>query len=114
MTHELSIGPGVSDDLILKFFLTFARFEYALKESGFTRTDLDYASPDWNRFINEVEGEDSIDRNATGHTDSTSQRQLVGSPMQDSEHDPALSGTHVPLGSSSMNACLAKLAATRA
>ncbi len=36
--------------LLLEFFLTFARFEFALKAAGFVVGDLQRARPDWPRF----------------------------------------------------------------
>ena len=38
------------DSLACEFFRTFARFEYALKATGFYRHDRNYAEPDWTRF----------------------------------------------------------------
>lgn len=42
------------NDLVLEFFLTFARFEYALKRSGFTIGDKTQVSADWDRFAREL------------------------------------------------------------
>jgi hypothetical protein len=36
--------------LVLQFFLVFARFEYALKRSGFLRGNESKVEPDWDRF----------------------------------------------------------------
>jgi hypothetical protein len=36
--------------LVLSFFMEFARFEYALKRSGFLRKGIKDAKPDWNSF----------------------------------------------------------------
>jgi hypothetical protein len=45
----------VDKTLLLQFFLTFSRFEFALKNARFRREawhgDVE---PDWNRFINEI------------------------------------------------------------
>ena len=38
------------DRLVYEFFRTFARFEYALKTSGFHRPDRNNAEADWTRF----------------------------------------------------------------
>jgi len=40
----------VSLDLLLEFFLTFARVEFALKNSGFVKGDERKALPDWDSF----------------------------------------------------------------
>jgi hypothetical protein len=46
----------VNEKLLLKFFLTFSKFEYALKESGFyRRSRYDNAEPYWNNFIESIE-----------------------------------------------------------
>lgn len=37
-------------DFLLEFFITFARFEFALKTSGFAIGDEREARPDWDRF----------------------------------------------------------------
>lgn len=44
---------GHDDAAVLQFFVTFSRFEYALKQAGFVRGDQSYATPDWDRFARE-------------------------------------------------------------
>jgi len=59
----------VDSDLLLDFFLRFARFEYALKITGFARRErrlqlmqgLWRADPDWNRYAMSIES--LFDRN---------------------------------------------------
>ena len=41
---------ALDHDLLFEFFLTFARFEFALKAAGFVSGDLNGARADWNRF----------------------------------------------------------------
>jgi hypothetical protein len=41
---------NVPKELTLEFFATFARFEYALKRSGYVVGDDKSASPSWDRF----------------------------------------------------------------
>ena len=41
---------GRPDGLACEFFWTFARFEYALKVTGFYRHNRNYVAPDWKRF----------------------------------------------------------------
>jgi hypothetical protein len=41
---------ALDHDLLLEFFLTFARFEFALKAAGFVAGDLKGARPDWVAF----------------------------------------------------------------
>jgi hypothetical protein len=48
MPHDDKIK--IDRELLLNFFLTFSRFEYALKASGFAREIRGGVSPDWNRF----------------------------------------------------------------
>lgn len=40
----------VAPDLLLEFFLTFARVEFALKNSGFVKGNERKALPDWDSF----------------------------------------------------------------
>src|ERR1700752_2467859 len=42
-------------DLLLDFFVTFARFEYALKRAGYLEKKP-FASPDWRRFAEDLRG----------------------------------------------------------
>jgi len=52
-THRNLIQSLTGDDseLVLQFFVTFSRFEYALKRAGFVRSDgYNNASADWQRF----------------------------------------------------------------
>jgi len=42
---------GDTGELVLQFFITFSRFEYALKRAGFVKNGAyGNASPDWQRF----------------------------------------------------------------
>jgi hypothetical protein len=45
---------NVPRDLTLEFLVTFARFEFALKKSGYARGDNSQVSPDWDVFANDV------------------------------------------------------------
>lgn len=46
---------SVDKDLLLKFFLNFSRFEFALKTSGFRRSGRrEGVEPDWDDFINSI------------------------------------------------------------
>ena len=45
---------GVDRDLLLDFFLTFARAEFALKNSIFWKDYQDSAEPDWDKFSNAI------------------------------------------------------------
>lgn len=40
---------GDNDELVVQFFVTFSRFEYALKRAGYVKGSH-YASADWNSF----------------------------------------------------------------
>ena len=53
-THHKLIWSltGDNDELVLRFFATFSRFEYALKRAGFVRSDVyNNALADWQRFV---------------------------------------------------------------
>jgi hypothetical protein len=41
---------SLPQSLLLEFFLTFARFEFALKNSGFVTGDHSEARPNWDQF----------------------------------------------------------------
>jgi hypothetical protein len=60
--HEVT-GLGVDPEILLRFFVTFARFEYALKAAGFFRArpvrrsraaEYADAGPDWRRFTESI------------------------------------------------------------
>lgn len=67
MSYEEAARLGVDGEELLNFFLTFARFEFALKATGFFRprsrrrrrqTEADEypdAEPDWNAFATSIE-----------------------------------------------------------
>jgi len=45
---------GDNDELVLQFFITFSRFEYALKRAGFVKSGpSNSALPDWSKFAKE-------------------------------------------------------------
>ena len=58
----MSLGPaGIRDELLLEFFLAFAKFEFALKHAGFFKrprridpTDPPDAQPDWDCFASSI------------------------------------------------------------
>jgi len=55
-THHKLIQSltGDNDEIVCQFFVTFSRFEYALKRAGFVKGDsYDNALPDWDRFARE-------------------------------------------------------------
>ena len=68
-------GLGVDREQLLDFFLTFARFEYALKAAGFFRArtgrqtrsagpqEYPDAEPDWPRFAQSIRGAFRSDAN---------------------------------------------------
>jgi len=45
---------NIDEKLVLEFLSTFARFEYALKRSGYHGTDGKAAEAEWDRFENEL------------------------------------------------------------
>ncbi len=42
-------------NLIYEFFVTFSRFEFALKASGFAKGDVTRVKPDWDKFTSIIE-----------------------------------------------------------
>jgi len=50
MDQRFLVNVTLNHDLLLEFFVTFARFEFALKAAGFFMGDGRGASPDWSRF----------------------------------------------------------------
>lgn len=62
LLHSLTGDDG---DIVLRFFVIFSRFEYALKQSGFVKTGgYDSAMPDWDTFADKISnglGDDSLD-----------------------------------------------------
>ena len=53
----------INRQLVLQFFLRFARFEFALKVSGYAHGGLGQVSPDWDRFVAEIV--DAFDKDRT-------------------------------------------------
>ena len=80
---------GVRSDLqalLLEFFLTFSRFEFALKNSGFYvkrgKTSVPYeASPDWDSFAQRLK--DVFDTNATPRLRDACDRLLDNPPARE-------------------------------
>ncbi len=50
MDKRFLTNVAFDHDLLLEFFLTFARFEFALKAAGFVGGDLRRAWPNWDGF----------------------------------------------------------------
>jgi hypothetical protein len=46
-------------ELVLEFFVAFSRFEFALKTAGFVYDPRGAAEADWNRYIADLEKQDS-------------------------------------------------------
>ena len=46
--------PALSRDLLLRFFLTFARFEFALKNAGYAAGNEREVAPDWGTFARSI------------------------------------------------------------
>ncbi len=52
---------AIDRELVLQFFLTFARFEFALKATGYARGNENFVEPDWNAFATSIR--DAFDEN---------------------------------------------------
>ncbi len=50
LSMQFLANVTLDHDLVFEFFLTFGRFEYALKAAGFVVGDLQTAKPDWSTF----------------------------------------------------------------
>ncbi|MGA2333724.1 MAG: hypothetical protein ABSG75_18455 [Syntrophales bacterium] len=83
MVERIVESLEISEKILLEFFVTFSRFEYALKESGFVRADKKGdAQPDWDKFISLVSREEytalmSILNRELYITDSPPKKQIV-------------------------------------
>ena len=53
LIQSLSGGNG---ELVLEFFATFSRFEYALKRAHFVKPNRNDARPDWDSFADALNG----------------------------------------------------------
>ncbi len=58
MSANSNLITVADDDLVLKFFKTFSRFECALKRAHFVKRfgNTDNAGPDWNKFADKLNG----------------------------------------------------------
>src|SRR5947209_17300528 len=55
-THHklIQLLTGGNDEVVWQFFVTFSRFEYALKRAGFVKgNNYGNALPDWGKFARE-------------------------------------------------------------
>jgi hypothetical protein len=52
----------IPKDLLLRFFLTFSRFEYALKAAGFLIGNSKQAGADWDRFARSIRSHFNLDK----------------------------------------------------
>lgn len=59
VTNLVPPPPGLTNELLLEFFLVFSRFEYAMKAAGWTKPKAGAAEPDWQRLINVVNAQDA-------------------------------------------------------
>jgi hypothetical protein len=66
--------------LLLEFFLTFARAEFALKNSGFVTGDEHSASADWNKFANALK--DHFEEGRTRELETAMNYLLDNPPMR--------------------------------
>ena len=51
---------NVQKDLLFRFFIFFAKFEFSLKVSGFAIGDIQRVSPDWDNYAQSIK--DSFDK----------------------------------------------------
>ena len=54
MTGRKTIPGQVDEQLLLKLFLDFSRFEYAVKMAGFCIGDGKSVSPNWDTFARSI------------------------------------------------------------
>ena len=55
MSKPFLENVALDHDLLLEFFITFARFEFALKNGGFVTGDLQGAKPNWRQFAGSLD-----------------------------------------------------------
>jgi hypothetical protein len=53
----------INRDLVLNFFLTLSRLEFALKITGYVRGNEDGVEPDWDRFARDISNSFDIKKN---------------------------------------------------
>lgn len=70
----------VNRELLLEFFLTFARAEFALKNSGFVTGGEDSAAPHWDKFANTLK--DNFKKDRTKELEAAVGYILVNPPMK--------------------------------
>ena len=78
--------PGINRELLLDFFLTFSRFEFALKLAGLYRRQSGQhvayeAKPDWNRLTTMLRG--TFDANRTSELRVVVDRILNNPPFRE-------------------------------
>jgi len=61
-TISNNIFPENNRDLVITFFITFSRFEYALKEEGFVYGNQDKVTANWDQFATSIRGSFHPDR----------------------------------------------------
>ena len=63
MTTRAPSAPEDKRDLVLRFFVAFSRFEYAMKAAGWARAGRgDAAEADWNRVVRQLKQADQAER----------------------------------------------------
>lgn len=70
----------VDKELLLEFFLTFSRTEFALKNSGFVTGGEDSASPHWDIFATTLK--DQFKKNKTKELEAAVDYILLNPPMK--------------------------------
>ena len=78
----------VDRELLLEFFLTFSRAEFALKNSGFVTGGEDSASPHWDRFATALR--DQFKKDRTEELEAAAEYILHNPPMKQVLRDGAL------------------------
>jgi hypothetical protein len=73
------IAPDDQRDLVIRFFVCFSRFEYAMKAAGWVCAGKgDAAEPDWNRVVRQLKEADRAKE--SGSWDASSHRGFEVSP----------------------------------
>jgi len=78
----------VDRELLLEFFLTFARAEFALKNSGFVTGGEDSALPHWDKFANTIK--DQFKKNKTKELEAAVDYIMLNPPMKQVLRDGSL------------------------
>jgi hypothetical protein len=101
---NLSYSPELNRELIVKFFLCFARAEYSLKRAGYVRGDEHRVDADWDKFASAMQHR--FNPNASKELSSAVKYLLGNPPKKQILKDSALDWANSGCGSNNDLTCL--------